>query len=862
MHCSAAQCGWAGDPIQLAARTWRVSIQSAVARLQQLRIPVATDPESVSQYVASLAYRKQALDFWQQARQRSVHHSNAASRLVHELGWGDELSPSRRKEGPARLFGWAKRNAVERLFMPNAAGKTAHDVTSADRVFVGRNWGDDVLIVPYWQLPYQLAGFMFIGRDGDPAKDFVFRRLRLRVGRAPFAEAGLAMHTHVPRRTAGEDRRVLMMTDLAAAVGWQVRNLVRSPTPLPLAVWHRGRDPNYKLDVTTRHAWQWFHDRKLVFWMPTPDAGSLVQAARLGAEIVSDGPVHMSYADYLRRHSTPSAACRRLLDLARPWRTVFAELLETLPDHEALDLLLQFQADDFDLGDVLSRCPVRIRQRADRLLPPAHSMRTVAHKGDEVYEEDCCWYRHRRPGQPKRRPELICNALIRVNEIVTFARSREAYYRGEVLFKHAAFPFCVDRKTIEGGTWRWLRDFLIEQQAGVLQYDPTYGDLLTLAARFHPPAVREESFSVGWRSETSELALPQFSLRNGGEATVRKMLPVHAKMPGVCLNPPAGCSPVEIDDLTADRQGSPTLWAVVAATLSNILGPIFHEPRVAVGLCGQGATWTGALVAEAFGCRRFAIGSKPELRTAAQQSLEHRWPAYFDVSESLVRRSIHEWLRQREHNCLVNLSDWNAMVCQAEGCWLTVWSERGWNGDKLLIDSLRLFLTAYLQDLFERRLDLQAPANASLCQQLLCDLSAYASALSPTGARILEGAKLLGGDSPAARAEAFGALLSRMCDERRLHMRRVGFDDFLPVNKRETRLYYDDDQLFVARETIEQVLRDVGAVPLRNLQLTQTLAAAGILRQERPEGWSLSRDWWDAHRRRRRGDYSSQAAAD
>ena len=853
-------CKRGGDPIQLAAETWGVTIEAAIIKLRHSGLPLVDDPYLLRNYVASITYRREAVKFWQDASKRSVHRNTAISQLVHELGWAATLSEAQIKTGLRRLYGWAPRLEIEQLFHPNAAGKRLKEVNSADRVFVGRQWGEDMIVVPYWHLPNYLAGFLFIGRGGQLPADAVYRRLNLinTVGLAKL-EAGVTLHPDALKANKHWGTDMLAVPNFRDSVSLQLRNLERRAGVLPIVAWHASEDRNARRPVeTSLETWQWFYKHQLTFWMPSFSPAVISQAARTGGRVAAAGPREegdQAMRSYLQR-SLAGDICRRLFRIGRPWHEVFQTSFSEASNADATSLLLRLEDDGLNLTEILAACPLELRRRADELLPGTHSLRTIFHHGDEISEEDCAWRRRRgaakirKENRRRMQYELICDALLRINEIVKYPTIQQVYYHGEIIYKNRSLPFFESQRVVETNTLRWMRSKLLDADIGVMQYDPTYSELVPLATRFRQPVLRQGIDHVGWQESLGELTFPQFSIRNGGDVIRHPATPPALTLPGRDIPPPEVCASADLEDLTSDRNGRGTLWAAVAAVLANMLSELFRERRPGIALGGAGACKTGLDVAVAMGLPRVPIVSKQRLRPCSEALAAQNWPSYLDLSTMMLPTTIIQWLQQGPHNCLARLSDWNCLASQAVGGWLVVHSERAWEGDELTIETLRRVISDYLQDLFSRRLDLRSPPNLSLAGQLLHDLSHYAESRYADGAPLLEGLKHLGGDDPQDRAKAFAEIIRRGMTAGQLQLTRTKFDTLEKPQYRIdylSRIYHDDRGVYVPRDAVSKLLHEHRAMPLDALQIKRTLIQAQALVREQTDGWLLSLDWWQRH---------------
>jgi hypothetical protein len=96
------------------------------------------------------------------------------------------------KSRTGRFIGSANRKETDAVLEPTRtanwdAVKTKRSGSCPSRNFTGKKW-DDLLVIPYWDLPGRICAFLFIGRDGKMHQDVKYKSLI-----HGSDEAGLAM---------------------------------------------------------------------------------------------------------------------------------------------------------------------------------------------------------------------------------------------------------------------------------------------------------------------------------------------------------------------------------------------------------------------------------------------------------------------------------------------------------------------------------------------------------------------------------------------------------------------------------------------------------------------------------------------
>ena len=392
-HCPS--CQRQGDMIELAAAVWKLEIPETVSRLRRLGFGVPDSADDVGAYIRQhVEYRQRLQGLWDTARKR-LDESGALIRLCHHLGTVCEVPEARRLDGPGAMLRGSDAVTVERCFAPGAmkhadARPQRHN-PSARALFRGTGWGE-VLMAPYFDLPWRICAFAFVGRNADASKDIVFKRANLGPPRALGSEAGLAMHPRVLETSGRRNDTVIAMGDLIMALRLQMRHLENNPLPLPLAVWHDSRDyPDWHAGshlVRTRNAWDMLGSRKIVFWMPVATVATYQQAIRTGGRISTVGPREPdghSLKEYIWKY-IPEDLAKHVLGHARPWPEVLSHHLDALTGPAVENFLAQLELSGEDVDEVVKQLHHGARLRVARIRSAAGTPKSVDFEGRTIVE--------------------------------------------------------------------------------------------------------------------------------------------------------------------------------------------------------------------------------------------------------------------------------------------------------------------------------------------------------------------------------------------------------------------------------------------------------------------------------------------
>ena len=269
-YCS--DCQHSSSALQLASHLWGVSLPVAVERLAEMHNTSVTEAEIQNYIKRCVLTHEKANKLWNKASNNLGKPSPGLSKLRNRFGLNfGQLSVPRVMSGPANLFGIINVSDVKRLWTPNRAYKKAE-------FFKGKGWGD-VLVIPYFKAPGNVASLLFVGREGKESTDRIFQTYyrRGRKGNSSNASSGFAGLHSVVDYDCGH---VILTSDVLSSLRIQNRNFLTSVTPLPIASWHD--DPGGVFASN----WGLFNGKRLIFWEWEPKASVLYQCMTTKADLV------------------------------------------------------------------------------------------------------------------------------------------------------------------------------------------------------------------------------------------------------------------------------------------------------------------------------------------------------------------------------------------------------------------------------------------------------------------------------------------------------------------------------------------------------------------------------------------------
>ena len=837
-HWAACQrCAWGGDLVELAAAVWQLPIPATILKLTRLGYPFPPDDlpvEAVANYVRShVETHRRVRAMWSTARAGRIHHSSNLAPLLQELGLTSRLTEERWRQGPGQLLGCLTKADVEECFCPKSAFQGGARLQALDiahnpsrgRVFSGRNWRD-VLAWPYYDLPGRVRGFMFAGRDGKSADDWVFR---VSTHQAPRAckEAGLCFHPDLLEQPAEEP--LVAVRDVLLATRLQLAHFQRALSPLPLVAWYA--DDKHM----TRQGWSIFAERPLVFFSERLDADLLCQLR------ITEGKLFLGPETATSRE--PRLLVARAIRLARPWPEVFATWLEAATPAQLEELSLRMELRGQSLNEYLERCPDALRNRTRVALEDAGRCPQVQIDGRLVEERADGWHLVRRSSNqgPQVNDEIV-DAVLRVDRVLHDPRRRRVLYQGRVLFRGRVIDYLVPQGVLERAPFHWMRQLLVEEQAGLLRFSPLWQrHALHIALQFHEPQILTGPDRLGWDPRQDKFVLPRFSLDLTGK-TLPSYLPNLDGYPGAVLPVPDAISPAEIGFLTQDPQYDHTsFWGFTALMVARVLAPVLAIRRTPAVLWGQAARAAGNALASLTGCEDRKLGSGRQNFSNLELDEQDNWVTWLNGKEGVESR-LTGWIAGNPESggYLTALGRPAALAASLHArATLLACRDEVWHPQ--FSELAPRLVSDYLADAFQRKIQLAPEVTAAWDRQVLEDLARFVARRGGAAEAVLAAAADLFGISHEERAAALGELLSSC--------RRSGAIEVVPegfVTAAPSLEHLPRGRLRISRRAAYQACHEFGLPTLEADDVQRILDAAGLLKGEDDLGWIVPAAWWKA----------------
>lgn len=717
--CSA--CGFAGDLIELAARILSIPTLEAIPTLVQSGIMPRTDPESIDAYAGQyVGLRERVNTLWQTASAAlSGYRSNTVYGLCEYLGLHRILGDFSYAHYALRWAGLATKQSVEELFTPLCYAETERvnpdgrrttrrgSGPGTSRIFVGIGW-NEVLVLPFYDLPGRICGFLLLERDADPLKgDIFYRSLPYGCASDPPHESGLFMFDTLDskpdRRTDG---KVFVCSDPILAVQLQARSVNELCRPLPLvATW---RDHKH----APRSVWDNLTTKNLICFGPNQthtfrDALALNAAVGESKTRTRGWDLALWKLYDVRRSARPVLDAIRV-ELWRQNRNQSRAWVESLDLTEAQRADLQHLAGE-GLWDRIVDGPL---------------MRRVTVAGKAVIETAAGW-------TLVKGNRSICNARIRIQEIAALADGRQ-WITGVALLNGRSHSFDASLAEVDRrGLLPIVRDQLLKRDGGILIYDRRWAKLgWDAAVAFQSPPLVERPDRVGWNSITMSFHFPQFRIRQSGrDAVVYERMVCEGPLPCAHLSAPS--TEAYLSSASARRPDTETaiFWALTACLLDGLLSGRHGRPKHGILLAGDSAAEIGVALATELGCLCLDVPSRwseTDLqRWLSRQTKAHDVPPLLQLDGGRGREAVWNWLGGiGEKHCILPTNRWAALSLSTQRRWHTIEARHSVPRTWSPVDVQTDILFSFLRD-FARRSFCLPPSNKPQVIRLIDHLSTW-----------------------------------------------------------------------------------------------------------------------------------------
>lgn len=640
-------CKASGDMIELAARVWKCNLQQAVARLitAGIHFSESDSSDSIAGYekdIIGIQTRSRAL-LADGATALAMGHVNVGY-IIQQLGLlKDQDKPYWRRRLGRFMAGCNKAGAVG-LIRPV---KVKNGRSDAYGKFMGKGWGPMVAI-PFHDLPDRFAGWLFVGRQARNPLDYEFIPIdNPKIVHDKTVDIGLCMYEVLDSPTAYSElfgNTVFVFNDPIHALKFQSRHMRDSDLPLPLVsafpakITRAIESKRASWELVTRSVWQNRTDKRFVFWSAavTPDVFNNASRA--------DGCIHICKTLLITSRNPAHIWLQIVQRNAKPWMEVLEKELLAMDEHTACDFVANLDIAQDLMQRFLHTCDDKLRQLLEKNRSQVRQLSTAVVNGKRICETPAGW-------TLEKTGELICNAILRIDKIVSHADEDDPYYVGRITVDGKEVQFSSPYSIITHQTpGRWLHNKIIKTlgKAPIIKR-AWESHILDVARHFHPPVVVCEDGRFGWKPTEMSFSLPQFTTYVGGRISTESAHVLDQYAPGTKLAPPT-LPPPEFAKLARECVQNELFWAMTACIGCNIIAPALGHPLANVGIIGQTLTGLAYSIARKAGCASIdptnAMTRPNEFAEQMEETMRrHNWPVMLrTVRNPQTRKGIERWL--------------------------------------------------------------------------------------------------------------------------------------------------------------------------------------------------------------------------
>jgi len=851
-------CSFAGDTIEFAAAVWGVEVVEAVERLRREELlPYDTSEESIDLDLEQIiGLRVRLSEFKKNSIERIARDKTGGLHsLLRYFKIERFVSEPRWQEQGAKLLWAANCREVENLFHPgsyevrdrsNRNGKSSVRRGSGPgsrRLFKGEGW-DDVLVVPYYDLPGRVCSLLIIGRDANQeGGDVLFRPLNIGGSRRDKRESGVSSLLNLigkPHKDFGDT--LFVIADPLVALWLQLRHLRKNSDPLPIV--------GSVLDerFSTEHVFDQLPTRQMIFWGPKRDHQLFRQA------VAADGAVspRSTIAPKQMRCQTGRMPSKIVLnELAKdavPWPDALADELSSLDDLDAQNLLSGLRLAPAEQERISRHDDFDVWSRIDRLNLHAVRRRRAFINNRAIIETAGTWCF-------EESGEQVCNGTVRVERVVRTDAGR-TWYSGWAQVHGTDFrtPFVLDSDRVhKHGLLPCVRDTLHADAKSErpLIFNPRIAkDSLNIALQFCEPVSERGTDRVGWHDDSCCFAFPQFWLGLHGEGANRAMI-FDTGQPAPAADwerPSSDQLPKDsVPILSESAADVALLWAVAACVAEQLPSGVLFEKRHPVVIAGGSAN-AGFAVAEALGCLRCPGKSRRTKMTAddiVDACERHGLPALMSI-RTWSEAEIEAMCSRRTDSIIINGGRHTARSLGTQGRWHVIHSrERVHYIRPEVVNAAQQLMPQYLRHVLQQSPPLTSSYRGeTFIQRIFRDMAKWLEEVALNSAVIQRAETLLTPAGSQSPLEHFMELLQKFVKSDDLSLT----SEPVPVTGSSMQLHIDrsNGRLWIPKDCVSRVLSDENAPPIDTQAVTADMrdcyAFAGEHETDEVSGWFVALD--------------------
>jgi hypothetical protein len=496
-------------------------------------------------------------------------------------------------------------------------------------------------------------------------------------------DPGLMLMDALPRNP----KRVAAFSSPWLALWLQYRRFQEDNNPLPLVAWHQDTDPTI---------WAQLGVEEVVFWDYAPTAALFKQALSATADAsvsyLENPSFPITYLEKSIETYQTWRELRELLDVSMPARQRVEELIvRRRPAYEAFrDFLLV--ANPEDVSAILDTVDLSIDQRLrlletcrtyeerailEKLLEHRTRVRETIMFGGTVVQyigpDESHWSLRRRGVE-----ERISDAVVELDRCIRDDESKETFYTGVIHHRGHRYPMSTTQRELRNNALGVIVN-TVESAGGTTPFvsNSQQQRLWDMAHRFsHIEKTIKALTRVGWDDRRQGFLFPRFAIRGGVIEEKSSLGLTGDVLPGLRVDRPGALDTAVVDAWLEPTDANGTMWALLAALITNLLGGLDREQPRGIGLVGDLATAAADKLAADMGLLDFNLERvRGQFGEFDKSQRDHDLPVLVRDTEarSVMPLVLSDWLAlPQAKNVLMSLSPMQIATAVMCGNWIVV----------------------------------------------------------------------------------------------------------------------------------------------------------------------------------------------
>lgn len=537
-------CSAHGNIITFAAQIWKLEIAAALDRFvdEKLCLRNIGAEDYVSNSVKQAVRLQRAYELWAEAEnQLWTLGSDTISHKLRDFGISRDIPC-------AGLIGIAHETQLAPVYSAVGRAYPRHM----------RN-GEPVLVLPYYDLPGRISGFLFVKYGPELDVKRAFLSLTGKTPARPEAGYYLLKTALLPQQPPIKNAHFIV-DDPIWALKAQTTQIRHGLPLLPISASYCGFEA-----VSLGSAWNSLPAVKRFFYGENITAELVSQAAGCRGYVCPAPPEHFVQS------ASPARTLKRLARICRhavTWQTALTEVFNNMNPIAAQAFASRLTISRDRLGQFLKTKTTMSPEDASRVLnravPRRETATAYAVEQDVIVREDG-WY------TPRGLPIINCCPVI---EKIVYTDKGDKYYAGYVTKNEKRVSFFEPATKIDrSGLLEFVTQLMAANNELVINTSRNKQRAMANALKLSQPQIVHVCTTPGWNPKTREFNLGNYSITNTGEI-VPLVCPELPRVKKFDFPEPGVAAPHAINALLTQSHNNAFVWANTAAVLANMIAPI------------------------------------------------------------------------------------------------------------------------------------------------------------------------------------------------------------------------------------------------------------------------------------------------